>query len=205
MNSNKVHLVLVVVGAVFSFLPLFTKEISNVDTVFTNATTVRAAPSYIGLVHVALAVAGILLLDLLCDVAARSLSSTHATATRKREARGADSVILNDAEKLVFLVGLVLTPVVTLCGSDGSNGDGRGAFVLTLVCAIRCQIVLVGGACVASLARYNPRHFPPWLAGIVVVAVGVVGGTGGYVYNRTAGCVHPSCRLSFSCTHAHAC
>ena len=184
--TNALLLSLVVGGAVISFLPLFTEEISHLDTASTNATSVRALPTYMGFVYAALAIASVFMLDLVFDVAAKVLSTTHVAAATKKEWRGADAAILNDAEKFLFAAGLAVLPFVTLCVQSNSSGSGGEVYVLTLACAIRCQVVLFTGTIVTSLARYNPRRFPPWLAGLCVVAVGGVGGLSGYVANRTA-------------------
>lgn len=158
--SNDVHLAIVVVGALFTFLPMISQTTSHMEhpgSPFEGAIYGGNNAFYHGVSLVSLSLGVPIFLDCVLDMALKCRATGRAkrqvVADKNRAANKVD--ILTDMEKLLLVVGCNVLPAVAFV----PVGMVRNMALLTF-CCLACQTFVVGGVVMASLCRFDKRYFP---------------------------------------------
>ena len=149
---------LVVAGGVLAFMPYFQLRVSNLDIDHDgDGRRLYGPPSAGSWFHaaslVALTLVAPILLDLVADYITSKSKTSHGNSKEATEtSRHVD--IVSDTEKAVLSVGFLVFPMVAFFPSTVPHME------LLTVCALRAQVMLVGGTMFTSLIRQARWHIP---------------------------------------------
>ena len=153
-----------VVSGILSFLPMLMDSTSYMEHPYSPLEAAVYGDDnnlFNGASIASLTLAVPILLDCLLDM----LLKVHAWTRDKFKQVAAKNLgdnktdIMTDVEKLIFLVGVNIVPVVHFLPSGSVQH-----MALFVQCCLRCQLMLVGGVVMASLCRFDKRYFPvPWI------------------------------------------
>lgn len=171
LNSNSFHVSCCFISGLCCLLPLCLGITSHLED-----RPLRAALGssnqfyYSSVASIALAVP--LFLDVLFDIC-NLVISADSQSSKSRGNRTARYNFLNNSERLLILLGIVIQPLVVLVPSNTSN------LALIFVCCNKCQQNWVGGTIALSLRRYDKDYFSNTftITSLVAFCIGLVGST----------------------------
>jgi hypothetical protein len=99
--------------------------------------------------------------------------------------RGENAIVsgfasMNKMEKLVFCVGIVITPAIALLPRTSPQ------LGLAFTCASRAQLVLVGGSIMITSSRGNRKIFPLPATLLVIVLLSIANGMQAWAINKSS-------------------
>ena len=155
---------LVLVGALVTLLPIWIVpsqiEISSLRKSMTSSDRLDVL-RYQGSSIALLALTAPISLDLLVDSIFSGIKhyffgekDKKYSLPQKKDAKSAVGISLNRYEKLLFVIGLIITPCTAFLPTTISN------LAAVYSCCRLCSFVLIAGICISSCNRYSPRFFP---------------------------------------------
>ena len=160
-HRTSVYLFIIVVGGCLCFLAMLTD--SKLENTILND-TMRHGPmtriAFAASISLAIPIFLNLFVDFYLDnvgVAAKKKTTTQSTSSNSKD-------ILTKPEKLIFMLGIVLPPIVS-CFS------GWNKATLLFACAIAMQEQFMFGIMMTSLNRFDANYFPTSLAYAVIVTI----------------------------------
>lgn len=171
LNSNSFHVSCCFISGLCCLLPLCLGLSSHLED-----RPLRAALGssnqfyYTSVASIALAVP--LFLDVLFDIC-NLVISADSQSSKSRGNKTERYNFLNNSERLLILLGIIIQPLVVLVPSNTSN------LALIFVCCNKCQQNWVGGTIALSLRRYDKDYFSNTftITSLVAFFIGLVGST----------------------------
>jgi hypothetical protein len=105
---------------------------------------------------------------------------------RKNKINDLDRGFMDDAERLVFILGMIVAPITALIASSSSSLPSavRDHAGLLYLCGRMSQICLVASAIVVSLNRMDGQLFPQWIVTLLVIVCVAGSIAGSFVINQ---------------------
>ena len=167
------HLLMTIVGGVLCFLPCFLGTPSCVETSILRASLSSVEYGYAAVTLIISAAP--LIIEMIIDGFLHVYRSSFIQNKQQSSFILDTNVIapytysFNTPEKVLFIVGIIIQPLVAFLPSD-TNNLGQ-----LYICCNKCQIMLVAGTFNTWLCRYDPRHFSVCTAymflGVLVVSM----------------------------------
>lgn len=178
LSSNCMHIMICFIGGLSCLLPLFIHPVSLLED-----TCLRAAlPSMRNRDSAVAAVA--LIVPVIMEMTTDIVICCFETADRiKYNCRDA---LLNSPEKFVFFCGTVIVPITAFLPTDTEN------WAYIYLCCTKCQLMMVGGAVVTSLCRYDKKYWSERSTYLFLLLLTMGTVTGAFTDNQTAQAVKSS-------------
>ena len=147
LGHNLTHLIICVLGGAACFIPIILNDVSTLEKSILRS-TLEMDSTFRETSAAVIALAFPLAVDLIFDCLGGKKEG------QKDYSPDFSNGSLNKFERLVFLFGVTLGPIVSYAPRSTVK------WALIYVCASNAQIVLLGGVFMASLCRYNKKHWP---------------------------------------------
>ena len=170
------HLLMTSVGGFLCFLPCLWGTPSCVEHSILRASLSSVEYGYSAVTLIVITIP--LIIEMIIDGVLHVYQSTFIQTNQKNNNQNyiLDTNVIrpytysfNTPEKMLFIIGIVIQPLVALLPST-TNNLGQ-----LYICSNKCQIMLVGGAFSTWLCRYDPRYFSVVTAyifiGVLVVSM----------------------------------
>jgi hypothetical protein len=182
-QSNVINALIVIIGAILTFLPLYVGEPSNLeDTIISDASDSElfhnASVALLSLVSPLIVDSTFDLLNAWIFVDNR-LSKTNAKST-------IDDCSFDWKEKVLFILGIIILPINIFLPSTTRN------LTLILICSRKCRLVLCTGAVGCSLCRREHIISKPLITACLLL-YNISAATGSFAQN-TQGIIPPGPR-----------
>jgi hypothetical protein len=174
-----------VVGGVLCFLPLFTESPSIREHGFVLESL--SSHLWIGSLTVSLTLSILLFIDLILEHIPRLVSRVlFVNASNKDNSSDktanvasiSEKDVFNDAERLLFIMGMLVSPITSWVQASSSPQSVQDFSPLAYNCGRMSQICMTASALVLSLHRLDSVVFPGWMTALFV-AICVTGTVGG--------------------------
>jgi hypothetical protein len=178
-------------GGILCFLPLFIQSKS-----FLESSTTRQFISndwWRGASLVSLTLASLIAVDYIVENIHKMFififlgphRRDSAKSDRTNKIQDSDRDFMDDSERLVFILGMIIASITALIASSSSLPTAvQDQAGLIYLCGRMSQICLVGSAIAISLHRMSGSLFPRWALTLVVIACIVGSVAGSFLINR---------------------
>ena len=149
VDTNTIQVIICLLGGISCLLPLYVNPVSTLEM----SPLRQALPSR---THRDLSVAALsLMLPLLLDLIAElSISTWKRVCTRSEAAKiHQKKSLLNSLERATALFGAAIVPLCALLPDNTAN------WAYVHVCCQKCQLILVAGAVLISMNRYDNKYW----------------------------------------------
>jgi hypothetical protein len=196
LSSNKFHIYLSLLASFTPFIPLLTMSHSNVEGAGSLVTTM-GSEYFRGSSAAAISLAAPIMFDALIDwlenlnhAGGRKINAAIESKTKVLGGDDGKSSLLNFSEKLIFIYGVVIVPILAFL-PEGTPNLG-----ILYVCCSKSQIAAVGCIFMTSMCRLERKYFPVLSTLLMIVIMIIALPLETYAENGVAGSAEDSEQLN---------